>query len=150
MGGEIKVNSARGVGTSFEFSIPLPVTSETVVPAEKKRVIGLLPGQQQFRVLIVDDKLENRVILSKMLTSVGFDIREAANGSEAVTQFLSYAPHLICMDWRMPVMDGLAATQKIRALVRERSIDSDKSDQSLINPKIIAVSGSVFEDQREQ
>jgi len=53
------------------------------------------------------------------LTPLGFDVREASNGQEAMANWQTWEPHLICMDMRMPVMDGREATRQIKATERE-------------------------------
>jgi CheY-like chemotaxis protein len=115
MGGDVAVRSDVGVGTLFSFDVPLRVSSEPVAPLrETARVVGLAPGQPHWRLLVVDDSLDNRTLLSGLLRSVGFEVREATNGREAVDGWQAWRPHFIWMDMRMPVMDGYEATKEIR------------------------------------
>jgi CheY-like chemotaxis protein len=86
----------------------------------------------------VDDKVENRQFLREMLQAVGFTTREATDGLEAVRLFEEWQPHLILMDVRMPVMSGYEAIRRIKAMEQGRSTP------------IIAVSASVFDENREQ
>jgi CheY-like chemotaxis protein len=79
-------------------------------------VIRLEPEQPAYRVLVADDRKTNRQVLFKMLTAVGFDVREVKNGKEAVRVFEEWKPHLILMDMVMPVMDGFEAMRKIKAM----------------------------------
>ena len=80
-------------------------------PEEPKhgRILGLAEGQPRYRLLIVEDQPENRLLLRRLLDPLGFELREAANGQEAVALFEQWHPDLIWMDIRMPVMDGLEA-----------------------------------------
>jgi signal transduction histidine kinase/CheY-like chemotaxis protein len=140
MGGDISVVSARGKGSTFTVTIDLPLATEGEQRREldeSRKVVGLEAGQAVFRILVVDDVLENRLLLSKLLESVGFDVREATNGEQAVELWRSYQPHLIWMDMRMPVMDGMTATKIIReAEGHERKV------------KIVALSASAMEHER--
>ena len=63
--------------------------------------------------VFAEDNLENRMLLTQLLPSVGFDVREATNGQEAIEQYEHWQPHLILMDMRMPIMDGYAATRRV-------------------------------------
>ena len=90
------------------------------------------------RILVVDDKDENRHFLREMLRAAGFTTCEAVNGLEAVKLFEEWQPHLILMDVRMPVMDGYEAIRLIKATERGHGTP------------IIAVSASVFDDNRQE
>ena len=117
MGGEISLQSTPGEGSRFVVSLPLRV-AEGGEEAQQtpRRVVGLAPGQPAWRVLVVDDADANRLLLKRLLEQVGFRVREAANGEEAVACFQDWAPHFIWMDLRMPVMDGYQASRAIRQL----------------------------------
>ena len=138
MGGDILVSSEVGKGSIFRFEIPVqPGQFRAVIRrTDQRRVIGLRPGQPVQRLLIVDDERNNRDWLNKLLTSVGFSVREADNGQTAIQIWEEWRPQLILMDIRMPVMDGLEATRRIRA--------SEAEDR----PVIIAVSASAMDEDR--
>jgi CheY-like chemotaxis protein len=140
MGGDIAVSSEVGKGTRFAFDVALSVTTEAAVADRKAaRVVGLAPGQVLWRILVVDDSRDNRRLLTGLLDSVGFETREASNGSEAVDIWKSWRPHFIWMDMRMPVMDGYEATREIRRL-----------EESGSEPcRIVALTASAFEHERE-
>ncbi|HKG13637.1 MAG TPA: response regulator [Pyrinomonadaceae bacterium] len=74
------------------------------------------PLVAQATILVVDDSADTRAVLRRMLAYRGYRVVEAADGCEAVEVAVSECPDLIVMDLNMPVMDGLAATEKIREL----------------------------------
>jgi PAS domain S-box-containing protein len=137
MNGQISVNSTVGVGSTFKIVLPITVVKADEVTTKilPQSVQGIVANQRQWRLLIVDDNADNRLLLETILNRVGFPIAQASNGEEAIEKFLSWQPDLIWMDMRMPVMDGYQATAKIRQLP-----NGDKV-------KIIAVTASTFKEQ---
>jgi CheY-like chemotaxis protein len=142
MGGQITVSSELDKGSAFTLTLPVTKVDQSEIinklVLDGKQVLGLAPGQPVYRVLIVEDQLENRLLLKRLMEFVGFQVLEAVNGQQGVEQFTRWQPHFIWMDRRMPVMDGITATQKIRALP-----NGDKV-------KIVAVTASVFTEQRQE
>jgi len=140
MGGAISVSSQLGKGSIFRFEINIEEGREGAMAkkTESRRVAGLQPGQKIRRVLIADDKDDNRVLLSQMLARIGFDVREVANGEQAVQEFEKWRPHMILMDNRMPVMNGYEAIKRIRS-----SVDGKKV-------KIVSVTASAFDEDRKK
>ena len=116
MGGDIIAHSVLTKGSTLIFDIPL-IHTEAIQAGTSRPlapIVAIAPGQPHYRLLVVDDQANNRTALSQLLTQVGFDVREATNGEEAIAVYQQYQPHLIWMDMRMPVMDGYEATRCIR------------------------------------
>ncbi len=139
MGGDVTVRSQFGQGSVFAFSVLLQ-TAESSAPKglSFRRVQRLKLNQPKFRVLIADDKEDNRVLLSRLLEPVGFELREAVNGVEAIRGYEEWRPHLILMDVIMPVVDGNEAVRDIRERFHDHSV------------KIITLSASTFEQDRQK
>ncbi|MBK1986580.1 MASE1 domain-containing protein [Sphaerospermopsis aphanizomenoides BCCUSP55] len=138
MGGEIAVESEIGKGTTFSFYIQATLGKATTSnsPEEHQRVIGLASGQPTYKILAVDDKPINRQLLIKLLEPLGFEIREASNGQEAIAIWDEWEPHLIWMDMRMPVMDGYEATKHIKSTTKGNAT------------AVIALTASVLEEEK--
>ena len=119
MGGDIRVQSRLGEGSSFYVHLPItlqgPSHPATALQRRKRRVVGLAAEQPQYRVLIAEDVADNRLLLRRLLEPVGFELREAENGREAVDIAQAWQPQLVWMDMRMSVMDGYEATRRIKA-----------------------------------
>lgn len=138
MGGDISVSSIVNQGTIFKFDIEIdPVEATPVENKQSQRhLIGLAPNQPVYRILVADDKWESRLILVNLISPLGFEVREAKNGQEALDIWEHWEPHLIWMDMRMPVLDGYEATKKIRSHLKGQAT------------AIIALTASVFNKQR--
>ena len=139
MGGDMQVSSQVGKGTKFRFDILGRTVKDSVITrtgdADGRFIIGLESGQPNYRILIVDDEWENREALFRLLNPIGFDLRQAENGQEAVAIAREWRPHLIWMDIRMPVMDGYEASRAINAA----ELDPE--------PVIIALTASTFMEE---
>src|SRR5207249_4960933 len=114
--------STPGEGTTASFEVELKPL-DAVVPdasAKTRRIVGFVRGSKRVRILVADDQPEGRQLLVRLLEPLGFELREAANGQEAVEVWREWRPQLICMDMRMPVMDGRQATRLIKATQQGR------------------------------
>ena len=143
MGGELNVASQVGLGTVFSFNIlAQQVEASEIVQQEKpKRVVGLAKNQEQKRILVVEDVSEIRQLLVEFLEVVGFDVKEAKDGMEAIEVWREWSPHLIWMDLRMPVMNGYEATRHIR------EVEEQQHQKVTV---ILALTAFAFEEQRQR
>ncbi len=140
MSGTIRVTGELGKGSVFHVEIPVTELPSEDIPVDTQqgRVIGLAEGQPRYRLLIAEDQPQNRLLLRKLLEPLGFELREAVNGQEAVALCEQWRPHLIWMDIRMPVMDGLEATRHIKAT------------EAGAHTRIVAVTAHALEEERRE
>ena len=137
MGGSLTVKSTVGQGSTFGMILPLPSVKDwTPLTQDQEQTIIGFTGSQK-RILVVDDKWENRAVILNLLAPLGFEVIEAGNGREGVTQTQEKRPDLIVMDIVMPEIDGLEATR----LIRESPEVGDTP--------IIASSASAFDFNRQ-
>ena len=142
MGGDLRVRSVVGQGSAFILDLPLCLADGAEIwPQETPvaQVPGLADNQPAYRLLVVDDAPTTRQLLVELLQPLGFALREAENGRQAVNIWRTWRPHLIFMDVNMPEQDGFAATRQIRAESEEKT-----------GPVIVAMTANVsLEDRRE-
>lgn len=139
LGGDIEISSKEGEGTVVQFSF-MAETASQIAPINEMSLGELLEfakGKLDFRVLIVDDNMTNRMVFSHFLDELGIEYDEAENGQEAVAMFSESRHEVIFMDIRMPIMDGLQATEEIRNLPQGAA------------PVIIGMTAGAFEVDRD-
>jgi PAS domain S-box-containing protein len=143
MGGEVGASSLHGQGSRFWFRIPTSKQADPV--AVGQRVLPKL-GQQQLQLpapaLVAEDNPVNREVMGLLLANLGVQVEFAEDGQAAVDALASGRDFsIVLMDVQMPVLDGLAATRRIRQWEARRG-----------RPRmpIVAVSSGVFHDQKQQ
>ena len=139
MAGEISLSSQVGVGSQFVFSVKAGVVEGRDSFLEVRRtVVGIAANQPNYRILVAEDMPKSRQLLVELLSPLGFEVKEAANGLEALSICRSWQPDLIWMDLRMPTMDGYEATRQI------------KSEMGDLKPIVIALTGSAFASEQRR
>jgi len=119
---ELQVKSEKGVGTTFWFDLILKPSNEAdvIVKTSEQPVYGYIDNDTQtirsIKALVVDDRWENRVILTDYLFFLGFEVSEAINGKECIEKFKQDPVDFIMMDLFMPEMDGYEASLEIRKI----------------------------------
>ncbi|PSF37831.1 hypothetical protein C7H19_07555 [Aphanothece hegewaldii CCALA 016] len=141
LGGKITITSKVAQGTIVK--VKLTVKGWEIAQWDSffqgtGQIIGLAPYEPEYRILVVDDRRENRYLLIKFLEPLGFKLEEAANGEEAIHFWSTWQPHLIFMDTRMPVMDGYQAIAEIQRL----QVSSEEPFKTVI----IGLSSGTVED----
>lgn len=128
LGGELNVTSTLGEGSCFSFSISYtvddsqaPITSATSHDGANVKSVSGYEGPRQ-RVLVVDDVLTNRLVLTAFLKPLGFELVEAEDGEQALKKAEEFRPHIVLTDIVMPVMDGVVFTQTLRTKEYGRDI----------------------------
>ncbi|EIJ41656.1 PAS domain S-box [Beggiatoa alba B18LD] len=136
MGGTLEVESTFGKGSAFTVTLVLP-TSELVKP--KEIIQPMIVGYEGIarKILVIDDREENRSVLRTLLTSLGFIVLEGCNGREGLEQLALQMPDIVLTDLVMPVMDGFEFARQVR------------NHLHLHRLPIIAVSASVFEHEQQ-
>ena len=142
MGGRIEIESRVGVGSTFSFTLLLPLARNVPLPANDSEFGGLdetvaLRGM----VLLVEDNLVNRMIGAEMLKSFGLDVLEAEDGAQALALLEQQRVDLVLMDIQMPVVDGYAATRHLRE--RENRL-------RLPRVPIVALTANAFDEDAAQ
>ncbi|TAD75524.1 MAG: response regulator [Oscillatoriales cyanobacterium] len=136
LGGEITVNSQPLKGTTFTVTVAAQRVDALPQPPSQQPITGLAVGQPPYRILVVDDDENSRLLLIEFLNSIGFITDAALNGRMAIDLWQQHRPHAIFMDMKMPGLDGYAASRII------------KDQPNGANTLIIALTASAFEHDR--
>ncbi|MBR8836133.1 MAG: response regulator [Stigonema ocellatum SAG 48.90 = DSM 106950] len=134
MNSRIQVMSEVGKGSTFWFKIKVPVATNWAKASRtvQQGIIAAYDGQKR-KVLVVDDKWENRSVIVNLLEPIGFEVIEASNGQEGLDQAYRQQPDLIITDLVMPEMHGFELLRQLR------------QSPTLKDRVMIASSASVFE-----
>jgi len=146
MGGELAVASTPGQGATFYFTIPVQVAGNPALQGDAPHedaagaaeVAALAPADRGCRILVADDNEDGCALLASLLQPLGFEVHCAADGVAALEAIAQWQPKLVFMDWRMPQLDGLEATRRVRA------------DPDLPQPRIVMLTASAFAEEREE
>ena len=139
IGSDIHVKSQLGQGSTFWFEIAIAEASEWVesaMAASKGRIIGFEGSPRT--ILMVDDRWENRTVITNLLQPLGFHVVAATNGKEGLERAIALKPDLVITDLLMPEMDGFELIQHLR------------HTPDIQDVKIIVSSASVFETNQQR
>ncbi len=115
MGSTIQVKSLLGIGSIFWIDLDFPEAKEWADSAtivESGKIIGV--ASRKPKILVIDDKWENRSVIVNLIEKIGFEMVEATNGQEGLDKAAEFKPDLIITDLVMPVLDGFEMTRRIR------------------------------------
>jgi two-component system, sensor histidine kinase and response regulator len=148
MGGKISVTSELNQGSCFQFYIQANVPEAVAIAKLYSPILNeivIAPENNNYRILIVEDNPTNRLLLSNIISRLGFAIKEAENGKQAIAIWQEWQPDLIFMDMRMPIIDGYQAARQIRT----QELNHQNRENSPPT-KIIAITASAFQQQKQE
>jgi PAS domain S-box-containing protein len=138
MGGELHVESTLGCGSKFWVNLELKEISNLIKSEKVKEPVIIGFTGQARTILVVDDKWENRSVMTNLLVPLGFNVVEASDGQEGLDQAKEVHPDLIVTDLVMPVMDGFEFARQLRKIPEFETVP------------IVAASASVFDYHQQQ
>lgn len=142
MGGELRLESTPGEGTTVGFDLPLRAVAGPAAAdaraCDRRVPLPLARGTPPVRLLVVDEREPGRLLLRRLLEPLGFEVRCAADGAQALQAWAQWAPQLVLMDMRMPVAAGCEAARRIKATAPGRAA------------VVVALAASGLEAQRDE
>lgn len=149
MGGDITIDTELGQGSTFTFDIKVQMGGATEMAGidDRRHIVSVIVPNDRpvYRILVVEDVVVNRQLLTGILEPLGFEVGEARDGKEAIAIWENWQPDLILMDIQMPVMSGYEAIEKIRC--KEREVMGDRTSASV---PIIALTASALIEDRQK
>jgi signal transduction histidine kinase/CheY-like chemotaxis protein len=148
MGSKLDVQSNLNVGSVFSFERNIMESSEWAMASHKTNR-GTIVGYKgtKRRILVVDDRWENRAVIVNLLEPLGFEVIEASDGQEGLAQLEAGQPDLVITDLAMPIMDGFEMLQHLRKIPAHKTLPVIVSSASVFDldaNKSIAAGGNVF------
>ncbi|MEA5513939.1 histidine kinase dimerization/phospho-acceptor domain-containing protein [Nodularia sp. UHCC 0506] len=139
MGGSLEVSSQLGIGSLFEFAVQCPLANNWA-KANTFTNLGQIVGYsgKERKILVIDDRWENRSVLVSLLAPLGFIVIEANNGEEALQKAWENPPDIMISHLKMPIMDGWEMLKQLRQIAE------------LKNTIVIISSASVFDSDRQK
>jgi signal transduction histidine kinase/CheY-like chemotaxis protein len=120
MGGQIGVDSIKGIGSAFWFTICYQPAKEVVIAKDRRASLDRWVVSRPLRILVAEDNTVNQHMIRAILNKLNHSIEIAENGQSAIELFNASDFDIILMDIRMLVMDGLEATTAIRAMHNQK------------------------------
>ncbi len=132
MSGNLQVNSRVNEGSVFWFEIELTETTawaETAKLSDSDLIVGFKGNPK--KILVVDDRWENRAVFVQLIKPLGFETNEAEDGQQGLEVAASWQPDLIITDVAMPVMDGYEMIEQLRLSPQLKDIPAIVSSASV-------------------
>jgi PAS domain S-box-containing protein len=135
MGGQLRLESEPGRGSTFRFSVPIGIATAPMVHTTATTIPR---ATERLRVLIAEDNPVNQMVAVRLLQRMGHDVHVAEDGQQAVAAIAHSGYDVVLMDCQMPNMDGYAATRAIRRLAGGRHV------------RIVAMTASAIPEERRR